>query len=92
MSFHSEQILLLLLLLLLLQIAQVDEEMIKTTNYLWSVHFAMATMTTVGYGDVSPTNTAELVYCSRSGIFDPGGIRYVGGRLVLGCIEADCSK
>merc|ERR1719171_2996591 len=37
--------------------------MIKTTNYLWSVHFAMATMTTVGYGDVSPTNTAELVYC-----------------------------
>ena len=52
-----------LLLLLLLQIAQVDEDMIKTTNYLWSVHFAMATMTTVGYGDVSPTNTAELVYC-----------------------------
>ena len=39
-----------------------DEWMAKNTKYMWSWHFAMATMTTVGYGDVSPTNTAELAY------------------------------
>ena len=41
---------------------EVDSWFMRSTNYLWSIHFAMATMTTVGYGDVSPTNTAELVY------------------------------
>ena len=39
-----------------------DDGLIKTTSYLWACHFAMATMTTVGYGDLSPTNTAELWY------------------------------
>merc|ERR1719337_113047 len=39
-----------------------DEGLTLSTYYLWSFHFAMATMTTVGYGDISPTNTAELVY------------------------------
>merc|ERR1719174_3207925 len=32
------------------------------THYLWSFHYSMATMTTVGYGDISPTNTAEVIY------------------------------
>ena len=41
---------------------EVDSWFMRSTNYLWSIHFAMATMTTVGYGDVSPTNTAELLY------------------------------
>merc|ERR1719311_1772983 len=39
-----------------------DEGLTKSTHYLWSFYFSMATMTTVGYGDMTPTNTAELVY------------------------------
>jgi CRP-like cAMP-binding protein len=41
---------------------QWDAAFSRSTYYLWSFHFAMATMTTVGYGDISPTNTAELAY------------------------------
>ena len=41
---------------------EIDEWLPKSTKYLWSVHFALSTMTTVGYGDLSPTNTAEVVY------------------------------
>jgi hypothetical protein len=40
----------------------VDDGFTKNTLYFWSCHFAVATMSTVGYGDISPTNTAELVY------------------------------
>ena len=40
----------------------VDEGLNKSTFYLWSCHFSLATMSTVGYGDISPTNTAELLY------------------------------
>ena len=40
----------------------VDQSYQKLTNYLWSFHYSMATMTTVGYGDISPTNTAEVIY------------------------------
>jgi hypothetical protein len=32
-------------------------------RWLWAFHFTMATMTTVGYGDVKPLNTLEIAYC-----------------------------
>merc|ERR1719247_12605 len=34
----------------------------KTDMWFWSMHFSMATMTTVGDGDIYPTNTAEVVF------------------------------
>jgi hypothetical protein len=34
----------------------------KEIFYFWAFHFSMATMTTVGYGDITPTNTAEIVF------------------------------
>ena len=42
----------------------VDDWFQQSTKYMWSFHYALATISTVGYGDISPTNTAELAFRS----------------------------
>ena len=41
---------------------------VQSWRWFWAMHFAMATMTTVGYGDITPTNTAEVVYTLFPGV------------------------
>merc|ERR1719421_2209417 len=38
-----------------------DHVIIPSERYAYSLHFALTTMTTVGYGDISPTNVSELI-------------------------------
>ena len=34
----------------------------KLTLYLYSLYYCTITITTVGYGDITPTNTTEIVF------------------------------
>jgi hypothetical protein len=47
-------------------------------RWLWAFHFTMATMTTVGYGDVKPLNTMEIAYCQ--------GLLWVAMIVFSGCL------
>merc|ERR1719399_2683921 len=38
-----------------------DYVTIPSERYVYSLHFALTTMTTVGYGDISPTNVPEFI-------------------------------
>lgn len=56
-----------------------DED--KSLQYLVSLYWAFTTMTTVGYGDVTPATSVERVYAMMGEIIGAGTFGYIIGRV-----------
>jgi len=44
--------------------AHVEQNADRTERYMYSLYFTLTTMTTVGYGDITPTNYSEVCFAS----------------------------
>ena len=59
------------------------------TQYVSSLYWAVMTLSTVGYGDISPGTTAERIYSTVVMIFNMGVFGYVTGNFVVLVTQAD---
>ncbi|GMH35595.1 hypothetical protein BSKO_03463 [Bryopsis sp. KO-2023] len=72
--------------------ATLEEDFANKTElekYIYTFYFSITTMTTVGYGDFSPKNTAEVVFGTCYMIFNILLNSYILGTITLIVIKAD---
>lgn len=63
--------------------------MSRAEKYIYSFYFSITTMTTVGYGDFSPGNTAEVVFGTIYMLFNIVLNSYILGTITMVVIKAD---
>jgi len=61
----------------------------KGDHYLASVYWSFSTMTTVGYGDITPANTSERIYACVAMILGATIFGYVIGNVASMSMQAD---
>ena len=62
---------------------QQNEDYLETDFYALSLYWTITTITTVGYGDISATNTAERWFCSLVMVIGVISFSFANGSLGL---------
>lgn len=63
--------------------------MSRAEKYIYSFYYSITTMTTVGYGDFSPGNTAEVIFGTVYMLFNIVLNSYILGTITMVVIKAD---
>ncbi|CAD7695304.1 unnamed protein product [Ostreobium quekettii] len=61
----------------------------RTEKYIYALYWSITTMTTVGYGDLSPKNTAEVIFAMVYMIYNMALVAYILGTITLLVVRAD---
>lgn len=61
-------------------------------KYIAALYWSFTTITTVGYGDITPTNTVEMIYCSLSMLIGSIVFGYIIGGIAAVVSQFDSSS
>ncbi|MFH0734738.1 MAG: cyclic nucleotide-binding domain-containing protein [bacterium] len=63
-----------------------------TTNYIRSIYWCITTLTTIGYGDITPTNNAQMIFTMFVQLLGAGVFGYLIGSIAIIVSKKDPAK
>lgn len=73
-------------------LGKIDDKLDHYTNYLRALYWTMTTITTIGYGDITPTTNAQTIYTMFVQLTGAGMYGYIIGNLASMLANSDLAR
>lgn len=75
-----------------LALGKIDDKLDAYTNYLKALYWTMTTITTIGYGDITPTTNPQTIYTMFVQLTGAGMYGYIIGNLASMLANSDLAR
>lgn len=75
-----------------LALGKIDEKLDHATNYLKALYWTMTTITTIGYGDITPSTNPQTIYTMFVQLIGAGMYGYIIGNLASLLANSDLAR